>query len=506
MSVVDANENENDSQAPVAGRQFILFNAVPSWLVSAILHFLLVVLLAFWDLPGTDKTLVQILTETSEQEEVEDVEDIELTPTNLPTFDASESLESPITMDTEFSEQIEEMESFSEEPVDFSAPTDALGISDLLANADTGVTAGGGPAFGRGEKGREQALKSGESTEDSEQAVVDALNWIVNHQLPDGGWSFDHTIGPGAFRRSTGAGSARNARFGATAMAILPLLGAGQTHLEGEQKYKNALRRGLSYLIENQKKIALPGGGVGGSFHEPDGNMYSHGLATIALCEAYAMSLDRDLQYPAQAAINFIVYAQDDVTGGWLYQPRSGGDTSVVGWQFMALKSGQMGFLNVPKRTIGKATQFLDGVQTESGSRYGYRGPGGGSSTTSIGLLCRMYLGWDKENPALENGVEYLGGVGPSKNNMYYNYYATQVMRHYGGEPWKKWNGAMRDYVVGKQDKAGNTKGSWFFDHGWSKRGGRLYDTSMSCMILEVYYRHLPIYGSKAAEEEFALD
>ena len=31
---------------------------------------------------------------------------------------------------------------------------------------------------------------------------------------------------------------------------------------------------------------------------------------------------------------------------------------------------------------------------------------------------------------------------------MYYNYYATQVMHQYGGEPWKKWNAKMRDYLV----------------------------------------------------------
>jgi len=41
-------------------------------------------------------------------------------------------------------------------------------------------------------------------------------------------------------------------------------------------------------------------------------------------------------------------------------------------------------------------------------------------------------------------------------------------------------------------------------DHG-SERGGRLYCTSMATMILEVYYRHMPIYGKQAATEEFPL-
>lgn len=487
------------------GSRFLFFNAVPSWLVSAILHLLLIVLLAFWRLPGSNKTIVQLLTETEEAVEVEEIELKEFTPTDLPQFEDAEPTEDEFMVidDKTFEEEVE-IETF-EFDSNVSELEDPYKLTAVEPTATIGITANS-KTLDRSAASKEKMLKDAGGNEASERAVLDALNWIVQHQLPDGGWSFDHTTGPGAFRRTPGPGEARQARFGATAMAILPLLGAGQTHLEGEPKFKEAIRKGLKYLVENQQRVALRGGGVGGSLYEPEGNMYSHGLATIALCEAYAMTKDRDLLYPAQAAINFIVYAQDDTSGGWRYAPKSGGDTSVVGWQFMALKSGQMGFLTIPERTIGKAVQFLDSVQTESGAKYGYAEPGGGISTTSIGLLCRMYLGWDKENPAMARGVEYLGQQGPSKNNMYYNYYATQVMRHYGGDDWKKWNKAMRDYLIAQQADKGNAKGSWYFEHNWSKRGGRLYNTSLACMILEVYYRHLPIYGSKAAEEEFPLE
>lgn len=500
------NDQEKDpSEEKNFGSRFLFFNAMPSWLVSVILHLLLVVLLAFWPLPGSEKTIIQLLTETEEQVEVDDLEIKEFTPTDLAQFEDAQAVEEEFMVidDQTFQEEVE-IETFDfkdsltelDDPFELTVvePTAAIGIT---ANSKT---------LDRSAESKKKMLQQAGGNEASERAVLDALNWIVRHQLPDGGWSFDHTIGPGAFRKTPGAGEARQARFAATAMAILPLLGAGQTHLEGEAKFKESIRLGLKYLVENQKRVALGGGAVGGSFYEPDGNMYSHGLATIAICEAYAMTKDRDLLYPAQAAINFTVYAQDETTGGWRYAPKSGGDTSVVGWQFMALKSGQMGFLTIPERTIGKAIQFLDSVQAESGAKYGYVDPGGGVSTTAIGLLCRMYLGWDKENPAMVRGVEYLGQQGPSKNNMYYNYYATQVMRHYGGEDWNKWNKAMRDYLIAQQSKDGNTQGSWYFDHQWSKRGGRLYDTSLACMILEVYYRHLPIYGTKAAEEEFPLE
>jgi len=235
--------------------------------------------------------------------------------------------------------------------------------------------------------------------------------------------------------------------------------------------------------------------------------MYSHGLAAIALCEAYGMTHDKQLQAPAQGSIAFIVYAQDPVGGGWRYAPKQPGDTSAVGWQIMALKSGHMSYLAVPPATVQGAIRFLDSVQANGGANYGYTGPGTGPGTSAVGLLARMFLGWKKDNPGLKKGVEFLSRTGPSKSNMYFNYYATQVMRHWEGEEWKKWNEIMREQLVTSQSQEGHMTGSWFMegnDHG-SERGGRLYCTSMATMILEVYYRHMPVYAKAAADEDFPL-
>ncbi len=88
---------------------------------------------------------------------------------------------------------------------------------------------------------------------------------------------------------------------------------------------------------------------------------------------------------------------------------------------------------------------------------------------------------------------------------MYYNYYATQVMHHYGGYEWAQWNAAMRDYLVSTQSKQGHETGSWFFegtDPG-AFPGGRLYCTALATMILEVYYRHLPLYTDLSTKDKF---
>jgi hypothetical protein len=220
--------------------------------------------------------------------------------------------------------------------------------------------------------------------------------------------------------------------------------------------------------------------------------MYSHGLATIAVCEACALTKDRTLLKPAQAAVNFIAYAQDPVGGGWRYSPRTPGDTSVMAWQLAALRAAHSGYLQVPPQTLQNAGKFLDSVQADNGAAYGYTSPGNGSATTAIGLLSRMELGWQPDHEALVRGVKTLAQRGPSRSNLYYNYYANQVLIRRQDDAWKHWNTELRDDLIARQSQEGHAKGSWHLapgDHG-TERGGRLYTTALATLILETYYRY----------------
>src|SRR4029079_14191632 len=153
---------------------------------------------------------------------------------------------------------------------------------------------------------------------------------------PDGSWSL------GAYQRMckdpscTGKGSA-NTDTAATALGLLPFFAAGQTH-KSRGPYKETIFKGLYWLTSQQK----PDGDLRGK----EGTMYSHGLATITLCEAYGLTEDRKIGAAAQQAIIFIEKSQA-ADGGWRYKPGEPGDTSVVGWQVMAMKSGLMGGLSV---------------------------------------------------------------------------------------------------------------------------------------------------------------
>ncbi len=352
----------------------------------------------------------------------------------------------------------------------------------------------GGRLDGRGRLVRKHGGSGG-----SERAVARGLQWLAMHQCADGGWNFDLRKCPGCLGKCPDSGEAGDARIAATAMALLPFLGAVQTHKTG--KYKTQVNNGLRFLCEKMKTTPL-----GGSLWESGGrgHMYSHGMATIALCECYAMTRDKQLHKPALEAVNFVCSAQDPIGGGWRYKPREKGDTSVTGWQIMALKTGHVAHLHVPPTVLKRAFGYLDTVQTDNGAAYGYRGPGSGRATSAIGLLCRMYLGWKKDNPALRRGVQQISDWGPDRGNMYYNYYATQVCFHWQGDVWKKWNGQMRDWLVNLQAKESHPAGSWMLtgnDYGF-KRGGRLYCTALATMILETYYRYLPIYREDPTEDQ----
>ncbi len=361
-----------------------------------------------------------------------------------------------------------------------AANSDLPPQADWMKQADGDVT---GALAGRGPKGRSLAIGSGEASDKSEAAVERGLRWLAAHQQKDGSWHFNHD--------DICQGQCRNAgteptTTGGTAIVLLPFLGAGYTHQTGQ--YQEVVRRGLYYL-GNRALITPHGADL------QEGTMYAQGLSTIALCEAYAMTDDKPLKDIAQSAIDFIVYAQDRKGGGWRYTPGEPGDTTVTGWQLMALKSGQMANLNVPSPTIFKAKDFLTSVQCEGGARYGYMNTTPRPTTTAIGLLMRMYTGWQRDNIALRQGVVYhLSKWGPSPDNMYYNYYGTQVLHHWGGPEWDRWNRTMRDQLIRTQASSGHEAGSWYFAGGRGAVGGRIYNTAMAVMTLEVYYRYMPLY------------
>ena len=478
-----------------AGSEVWLY--APSWLASTVVHLLLVLLLA----------LVSTLTSIRQSGPTLQVTvDGNGRPDLQPQLLETALLDAPAELDA--------LDPFEPAPLAEQPPA-AIDLGDPVPLLDAGQLASLGAEMatdsllsGTGGNGlslrldgelRKSLLIAGGGTPESEEAVRLALIWLAEHQEYDGSWSFQHSRHPKCNRQCDNPGYTPG-KIASTGLALLPFLGTGQTQFQGP--HKDNIVRGLKFLVR-----AIKHQGSNGSLWDPNGTMYGHGLASIALCEAYGMTQDQSLRGPAQSVLNFIVEAQDKNGGGWRYHPGTPGDTSVVGWQLMALKSGQMAYLRVPPVTLHKTGYFLDSVQDMHGATYGYQNPDARRpSTSAIGLLCRMYLGWDHDHRSLARGVDILSRVGPSinntamRNNLYYDYYATQVLHHWGGSQWQRWNEVMRDYLVNSQSHKGHETGSWYFDGAdqGSGAGGRLYCTAMSAMILEVYYRHMPLYREQS--------
>jgi hypothetical protein len=391
-----------------------------------------------------------------------------------------------------------------------AAPTGEVAAGSLEALSNPLATRGGG-LEGRTLQNRRAAALSGGGTAESEAAVEAALAWFAEHQWPDGGWRFDLEACPtcrGACRNS----GTHTSSTAATGLALLSFLGAGYTHQEG--KYKDVVANGLYYLREQMSitsvggdlrdkkadlEVAIPGGGLPNIADARRDSMYSHAIATLALTEAYAMTRDREWREAAALAIKFIVNAQYE-DGGWRYTPRfeipGAGDMTVTGWQVAALKSATLAGIDVPYDVWMKLNDFLDAIQDDAGATYLYLNGDrrGTPATTAVGLLCRMINGWPREHKPLQRGAAKLGDQQPRRNNMYFNFYASQVLHHIGGANWDKWNPKMREYLVETQAKDGHETGSWYFAESHSSPGGRLYTTAMATMTLEVYYRYMPMY------------
>ena len=345
---------------------------------------------------------------------------------------------------------------------------------------------------GRDPSVRSRLLAEQGGTNETEAAVARGLQWLAKHQNADGSWSLHaFHLAPGASGDEDGLG--QEADVAGTALALLPFLGAGQTHIQGE--YRQVVLKGLNWLVSQQGPDGdLRGNGIG--------DMYAHGQAALVLCEAYAMTQDPELREPAQKALDFIIRAQHPA-GGWRYDPGQEGDTSVLGWQLMALRSGKMAYLRVPDSVFYKASQYLDSAQTDQyGGRYAYLpGHAATPTMTAEALLCRQYLGWPREHRGMKAGAYYLLENLPSPKKLdtsqpwfYYMYYATQVMHNMGGEFWRKWNEAMKATLLTTQRKTGSLAGSWDPTERYGRQGGRIYTTALAICTLEVYYRHMPLY------------
>ncbi|MHC4879959.1 MAG: prenyltransferase/squalene oxidase repeat-containing protein [Planctomycetota bacterium] len=361
----------------------------------------------------------------------------------------------------------------------------------------------------RAKRGRQGSVDGEGDGNKVQRAMKLGLEWLVRQQKSGGNWQL-HEGYPDAgyqpLRTDTGA----------TALALLAFLGDGHTHLGGE--HREIVAGGLRWLKNIQK--------ADGDFHDFDERgrqtaYYAHSMATLAMCEAYAMTGDEQFREPVERAIGFLLRSQQPNQGGWKYMPQdvdTEGDLSVTGWGLMAMHTARMAGIDVADSEFGLTSLFLDAVASRDGALYRYQ-PSDSSTDatpamTAAGLLGRQWLGWPADDRAMLEGVDwmlqpkFLPDWSGGRRNVYEWYYVAQVLHNLGGRRWKDWFGRVQALIVDNQRTRGSRRaptdvvGSWNPTEPAGSRdehshiGGRLYLTVMCLLTLETPVRHAPIYAS----------
>lgn len=421
--------------------------------------------------------------EQGEQEEEESQEPVE-------ALEPAEEIEEPME-DTEPSAELVDRSDEPEIEAE-NIPSNNDDIADVSAVGN------------RSTAGRKKMLEKFGGSAASESSVQRGLDWLVSVQHPNGWWDFSRVGEAGNPGRI-------NNPIGATSYALMPFLAAGQTHRDG--RYRKHVQAGLEYL--SSVGVSAPAGydlrGVmnkGNEDKEPNEAYYVHGAATLVLCEAYGMTKEKRLRRPAEGALQFLVNSQDPRGGGWRYLPQQPGSTSVTAIQVMALMAAKNAKLKVPVETLEGVMKYLDSVQVDGEGRYGYEAQRKTykGSVTAMALLCRMYLGWGRDDGDMRAGVALLDRAGPYEN-LYTTYFATQVMRNWGGEEWNRWNVRLRDDLIASQVTEGPGTGSWKPRIGMhTRQGGRLLETSLATLTLQVYYRYKLVLPEMVAADDRSDD
>ncbi len=364
----------------------------------------------------------------------------------------------------------------------------------LTAAIDLALPDASGPSLypQRDPERRPEILKEMGGSAETEHAVALALDWLARHQGNDGGWNGNH------YDEGCGAcpGEQRvKCDVALTGLSLLCFLAAD--HSPGRPgRYRAVAERGVEWLLARQ----APDGSV-----LEDESMYSHGIAVIALSEAYAMTRDERLRAPIESGVRFIHDARNLYTGGWRYRPGQVGDTSVLGWQVMALTSARRAGIEVPEASFDTARQWLEVVHRSSRpGQYAYQPQREVTpAMTAEGLFASQLLGAPRDGPRTAGSIAFILDNEPAWQpdaNTYYWDYATLSLFNHQGPEWDRWNEAIKELLVSRQRADGPAAGSFDPDGRWAGVAGRVYQTAIATLTLEVYYRYLPLFAEEGTE------
>ncbi len=296
------------------------------------------------------------------------------------------------------------------------------------------------------------------------EAVNRGLAWLAKNQAEDGHWGTSHASAD-------------------TALGLMAFLLQGHTSDTGV--YGRNIENATAYLLNLAKKQQ----GYLGSPSNHAG-MYEHGLAVLALSEAWGQSKNRNIGPALKKAVTITLRAQNP-KGGWRYNPDpKDADMSMTGMHIVALNSAKEAGIYVPDATLVKAAKYVLSCQDETSGGFGYTSSGGpGFARTGAGVLSLILCG-QRKHPSVKRGMMFLRAYPENKFTsaagrlLYAQYYAIQCMYQSGDADFNSWYPKITSTLLSKQQSDGS----------WNMEEGAAYSTPMAILIIGVPYRFLPIY------------
>lgn len=364
------------------------------------------------------------------------------------------------------------------------------------------------------------------ATPASRRGAERALEWLDQHQRPDGAWHCD----VGFKLNETYHVEQRNMpHVGVSALCGTAFLASGS--VPGRGRYSRNIERVLEFLLENQAE--------NGFISAHGTRMYSHAFATLFLAEVFGMTRDERVRDALQRAVEF-TYESQNAQGGWRYVPLAeDSDMSITVCQVMALRAAKNKGIRVPKENIDAAVEYvlrsaitrdLGGPFERGSFKYQFHSMNRAAeqntrtsfALTAAGLttlygagiysdadIARFirdrdiveYTQRGKPLPTLGSMRNYVlryyaEVASPEYRDLYFyfygNYYAAQAMFIAGGRDWERYYERVRDDLVNRQ----MPDGGWRCNVEYSDERGVEYpmSTAIGAMLLQIPNNYLPIF------------
>lgn len=307
----------------------------------------------------------------------------------------------------------------------------------------------------------------------SEQAIDQALGWLARAQESSGAWDCVKWQGQ------------REYEVGLTGLAMLAFLRGSAA--PSEEAHEAVIWRSVDYLTRQQDASGAFGPAA-------SGRMYNHGIATVALLEAYRRSQAPGLREPITRAIGFI-RAQQLESGGWGYVCRDGeqANTSISVWQLHALQLARAAGIADTTPAYRRGIRWIGGVIDGEGC-FGYerRGdfPSGSDTLTAMGAFCLLSAMSPAEAATPEarrvaQALRVVASKGRQDTDFYRWFFLAHALRAAGDESLQAPLDRLHRSLVSMRRTEGAQAGSWEPAGMWSAVGGRIFTTAMATLALQ---------------------